>query len=177
LNGTAVDQNISEAFGSERFTLRPVVDSSFLVKVVVNDSLNVTAAWSKFLSVEGVSPVSVAVSGLPSTINSTVSVSATVRGGTPPYSYLWNGPGAPTGWTSVHQFTSTSLPSGTYTFGVVVRDAYGYSGSSSITVKSQVTESNGLPDLWLWVALGVTAGTAGMLALLVVRRRRAPPRL
>jgi hypothetical protein len=44
-------------------------------------------------------------------------------------------------------------------------------------VKSQVTESNGLPDLWLWVALGVTAGTAGMLALLVVRRRRAPPRL
>jgi PKD repeat protein len=152
---------------------------SFRVGLNVSDSVG---GWSESsLSVQVAVAPSVQIASNPSTaVSGTPEIlSATVSGGTAPFSYSWSlGDGA---WSTVPAPAHTFASSGTYAVQVWVNDSVGNSAhtSMSITVSKGTTgpgvggtgptSSPPIP-VWFWAGLGVLAAVAVGGTLLLLRR-------
>jgi hypothetical protein len=178
LNATPTTANVSASNGTGTFAFRPLGDSIYVVTVILNDSLGAQRSQQATCAVTGADPVSVSVSVLSVGANDSVRVGAKVSGGAAPFEFRWTGPGAPAGWSTEANFTTTPLGTGTYPVSAIVRDAHGYRAGGAVTIRFHATnESNpGLP-WYFFVSAGALAGAILLLAVLVVwrRRRRAPP--
>ena len=173
VNGTEVQQNITSAPDSEEFTLRPTGDGIFVIDVIVADSGGNHTSQQLSLYVYGASPVSVVITLLGAGTDASVTLHASVVGGTAPYLYRWSGPGASANWTSMTNFTTIPLQPGTYRISVVVRDANAFQGGAEITVRSASASAGSPVPWWTWLLVGALAGLAvALAATLAVRRRR-----
>jgi hypothetical protein len=174
INGTLVHGNTSTSGDVSNFSYRPLGDAIYVVTAVVNDSASNQSSADIELYVSGTSPVSVTIAATGEEANGTILVHAVARGGTAPYQYRWTGPGPDTGWTQSANYSTFPLGSGSYSVSVEVRDSLGYVGSTTITIRSQVTpvSNPGIP--WYdYVGVGVAAGVVGMLAYAWYRRSRS----
>ncbi len=178
VNTTPVTSNVSYPTGSSsRLDLRPLGDGIYTLVVVLNDSHGNSTSQRTLLSVTGPSPVTVSLAVGNGTADGGFTVSAEARGGTPPYRYLWEAPGAPSGFTNLSRLVIPPGGSGTVDLSVTARDHLGFTGAGSLTVHRSVgSPSSGLSP---WVLLGLGAGAAFVATLAVVyvlaRRRRPPP--
>ena len=162
---------------NRNFTVRPLTDGIFLVNVTARDSTSQNISAVLTFSTTGPDPVSVLLS-VTATGTAVVFV-AHVNGGTPPYSYEWIGPGAPSGWTTSANWTDRSVPLGTSRVTVVVRDSDSYSASNTLTVVNHASESTPWYQAVVEPLIAVMIGFAVALGAIYLvarhRRRRRPP--
>ncbi|MFH1321519.1 MAG: gliding motility-associated C-terminal domain-containing protein [Bacteroidota bacterium] len=98
-----------------------------VVSVTITDSTGCIASYNTTISEPAQLSISISIStGINCKGDSTGMASATVSGGTSPYSYQWND------YNSQTDSSATGLPAGSYT--VVIYDTNGCSGTDSITI-------------------------------------------
>jgi YVTN family beta-propeller protein len=142
----------------------PSQSGYYTVRVFVNNSLGLGPNATVNLLVNPTPGVVLSATPDPTDANATTTFSATVSGGTGPFSYNWivGGASQPGGPTFVHRFASR----GNYTAEVFANDSYGLSSSDTAKIqvypelKAALTPSNGTPLLGQTVAF-VTNASGG----------------
>ena len=134
LNGGSIQSGTSNQW-TEDFTS----SGSNSVYVVVTDSNSYTAQSSTITQTVNSDPtVSISSSQNPTDVGNTIEFQSSVSGGTPGYSYSWSADGSSYTTQDINVSFSSS---GTYSIDLTVKDAAGYSVSSSYseTVNSDPT--------------------------------------
>lgn len=155
----------------------PSGTGTFPVRLLITDSRGVSNQ-SAIVRVKVAPELSVALPSTPALVpNVAFTIQSNVNGGTGPFSYVWQGlpPGCPPPTTST---VTCSAAAGSYTVTVVVTDAAGATAQASLTLSVGGTSGSSggaLLEALLGVVL-VAAIVGGALGVLMLRRRRAPPR-
>ena len=120
--------------------------SSVTVTATDADNLSATTTFTITVNPAPVTPLSLSFTASPTQLltSGTTTLSATVSGGTPPYSYTFSGPGTIT--ANGHTASVSGLSAGVQTFTVVVGDATTPASQTiSGTVSVTVTQANSAP--------------------------------
>ncbi|MCI4324155.1 MAG: PKD domain-containing protein [Thermoplasmata archaeon] len=162
---------------SESMRFTPHADGLFSVNVTATDADDNQSGASLLLDVSGPSPVSVQVGYSQNNSEEAVTFSASVSGGTGPYTYVWTMSGTDSFHGTGPNLTIQGLDPGRYTVTVQVTDSQGFVGTSTLPIILQppTSSSNSVPLVDVELALVVGLGVAVAVVLLVVIRRRSPP--
>lgn len=171
---------------SDALACTPESAGTFGIHLLVSDAAHSSASGAATVVVLP-TPLSllVEIAPIPAYIGTTVSIVATVAGGTAPIALRWSG--LPSGCRGDGNWTQTCVvaSSGVFTVGVVATDSAGqtrYSNATEVVLAQPANGSStpGSPtspaELASYVVLGAAVGAALTFALAVVLFRRNPPK-
>jgi large repetitive protein len=152
-------------------------EGTYTAKVWANDTLGVSVEATTTVTVVA-DPTLVGFSVAPASVTTGASIvfSASVSGGTGPFSFVYSG--LPAGCATVNQSSLTCSPSatGTYTVHLALTDAVGKTANASVTLSVTSPSSStflGLPatEGYLLLAAAIVI-IAALILWVVIRRRR-----
>lgn len=156
-SGTLVWTGAANGSGNS-ITVSTATGGTFIYSVQCQVGSCISAATSVSVTIIPLLTATVSASPATSLTNQSLSLSATVAGGTPPYTYAWSGTGTITN-ESTATATVSGLTPGTKTFSVVITDAtQPTSQTITKTVDVVVTQANRAP---VATAIANQTATAG----------------
>jgi hypothetical protein len=162
---------------SESLEFTPHADGLFNVNVTATDAQGNVSGSFLVIDVSGPSPVTVTVGYSQNNSEQAVIFSASVTGGTGPYSYVWTMTGADTFHGTGPNLTIQGLDPGTYSVTVQVTDSKGFVGTGTLPVILQppANSPSSVPLVDVELAVVVGLGVIAAVVVLIVLRRRSPP--
>ncbi len=157
----------------------PATAGSYIVSARVTDSNGASADASVTVTVNGRLTVSVAPTVSSASAPGSVAYTATVGGGTPPYSYAWTLNGSVVAGATASTFSLTGVGPGDYAVAATVTDSAGASASSAIASTTIGPEASGTAPFATsaqWLEIGLLLVLIVLAVVIILSGRLRPPR-